>query len=66
MDESTIQSSCHIVRVGKITRLDEQAANILINGKNIKVPIAKVAEEVCLGDLVVWAGSSWKRKTSIS
>jgi hypothetical protein len=66
MDESSKKSSCAIVRIGEIIRLDEQAADILINGKNIKVPIAKVAEEVCLGDLVVWTGTCWKRHASIS
>lgn len=62
MDDSTIKSSCLIERIGEIVGLDEQHAVILINGKSIKVPIAKVAGEVGHGDRVVWTGNSWRRK----
>lgn len=62
MDDSTVKSSCQIERIGEIIRLDEQDAVILINGKTIKVPIAKVAGEVYHGDRVVWRGNSWRRK----
>lgn len=61
MNDSSLNSSCRIQRIGEIVRLDEQAAVILINGKNIKVPIAKVAKEVGNGDRVEWTGNSWCR-----
>ncbi|HTG69943.1 MAG TPA: hypothetical protein VL921_11825 [Candidatus Udaeobacter sp.] len=62
MDDSTFKSSCQIERIGEIVKLDEQAAVILINGKTIIVPIAKVAGEVCYGDRVFWTGNCWRRK----
>lgn len=62
MDDSKVKSSCQIERIGEIVRLDEQNAVILINGKTIKVPIAKVAGDVCHGDRIVWTGNSWRRK----
>lgn len=59
MDDSLYKSSCQIQRIGEIIRLGEQVAVILINGKRIELPIAKVAEGVGLGDQVVWTGENW-------
>lgn len=62
MDDSPYKSSCQIQRIGEIIRLGEQVAVILINGKSIELPIAKIAEGIALGDQVVWTGAGWSVK----
>ncbi|OBZ17354.1 hypothetical protein [Bacillus sp. FJAT-26390] len=65
MDDSTSKNSCAIQRVGKIIKLEDQTVIMLINGKQIEVPLTKIAGEIVPGDLVVWSGKSWSRKSDI-
>ncbi|WP_339202620.1 hypothetical protein MHH56_16700 [Paenibacillus sp. FSL K6-3182] len=62
MEETTLRSNCQIERIGEIIELSRMSVFILINEKRIEVPLTKVAEDVSLGDFVVWTGSSWNRK----
>jgi hypothetical protein len=43
MDDSMSKNSCIIQRVGEIIKLGEQAAVMLINGKQLEVPLTKIA-----------------------
>ncbi|WP_424768923.1 hypothetical protein [Paenibacillus sp. sgz302251] len=56
-----LKSSCQVQRTGKIIRLEEQAAIIFVNGKNIAVPFEKVEADILPGQEVVWTGSKWSR-----
>lgn len=63
MDNAESKTSCQIERIGEVLEIQASFSLISINGKSIEVPKNKVAEGIALGDLVVWTGKCWSKRT---
>lgn len=62
MDDSSLNSSCQIVRIGEVVHMGDEVIVISFNGKEIHIPAAKVERSVQPGDQVSWSGSLWRCK----
>jgi hypothetical protein len=52
-------NKCKIKRTGILIRFEPETAVLVIDGREIHVPSAKVSPAVKEGDEVMWTGGEW-------